>query len=122
MLGTHGSAAGAAGFAKVLSNLKAYAAEKGYGRVFFGPQAASGFELANGTEIADWVYGAQHVRNRPVACNPDVDLVTRAVCFVQLYASGQWLLQPLGVKGTEPATGPQWCGLSRGSYCSSFCH
>ena len=55
------SAAGAAGFAKVLRNLKAYAGEKGYGRVYFGPQAASGFELANGTDLADWAYGAQHV-------------------------------------------------------------
>ena len=69
------SAAGAAGFAKVLSNLKAYAAEKGYGRVFFGPQAASGFELANGTEIADWVYGAQHVSQ----------------------VSGQWLAIPTSI-------------------------
>ena len=63
------STRGAEGFAKVLSNLKAYAQTKGYGRVYFGPQAASGFELENGTELADWAYGAQH-----------------------LYASGNWLV------------------------------
>ena len=28
-------------FAKVLSNLKAYALSKGYGKVYFGPQAVS---------------------------------------------------------------------------------
>lgn len=63
------SSSGAEGFATVLNNLKAYAKMKGYGRVYFGPQAASGFELANGTELADWTYGAQH-----------------------LYASGDWLV------------------------------
>jgi hypothetical protein len=36
----------------------------GYGRVYFGPQAASGFELANGTDLADWAYGAQHLYAR----------------------------------------------------------
>ena len=63
------STRGVEGFAKVLSNLKAYAQTQGYGRVYFGPQAASGFELENGTELADWAYGAQH-----------------------LYASGNWLV------------------------------
>ena len=61
---------GAEGFATVLHNLKDYAQIKGYGPVYFGPQAASGFELANGTDLADWAYGAQH-----------------------LYASGDWLVR-----------------------------
>lgn len=60
-----------------------------YGRVFFGPQAASGFELANGTDIADWCYGAQH-----------------------LYASGSWLVQPFDVSGAAPSQRPQWYGSS----------
>jgi hypothetical protein len=83
------SVAGAEGFAKVLSNLKAYAQAQGYGKVYFGPQAASGFELANGTDLADWSYGAQH-----------------------LYAHGKWLVQPFSINGTEPALGPQWYGSS----------
>lgn len=81
------SVAGAEGFSKVLSNLKAYAQERGYGKVYFGPQAASGFELADGTDLADWSYGAQH-----------------------LYARGEWLVQPFSINGTEPAQGPQWYG------------
>lgn len=81
------STAGAEGFAVVLHNLKAYAAAKGYEPVWFGPQAASGFELANGTELADWVYGAQH-----------------------LHARERWLVQPFGVNGSAPALGPQWYG------------
>lgn len=52
------STAGAAGFLTVVTALRAYAATRGYGPVYFGPQAASGFELANGTDIADWAYGA----------------------------------------------------------------
>ena len=78
---------GAAGFAAVLARLKAYAAQQGYGRTYYGPQAASGFELANGTELADWCYGAQH-----------------------LTARGAYLVHPFGVNGTEPARGPQWYG------------
>jgi hypothetical protein len=81
------SAAGAAGFGVVLGNLKAYAVDRSYGSVWFGPQAASGFELANGTELADWVYGAQHLHSRQ-----------------------QWLVQPFGVNGTSPQYGPQWYG------------
>jgi hypothetical protein len=81
------SIAGADGFSKVLSNLKAYAQAQGYGKVYFGPQAASGFELANGTDLADWSYGAQH-----------------------LYARDKWLVQPFSINGTEPALGPQWYG------------
>eukprot|EP01048_Picozoa_sp_COSAG05_P028206 COSAG05_NODE_8631_length_686_cov_0.863714_1_plen_174_part_00 len=70
---------GAAGFQVVVANLREYAHNKGYGRIYLGPQAASGFELVDGTELADWVYGAQH-----------------------LFASRQWLVQPFSVNGTEP--------------------
>jgi hypothetical protein len=55
------SAAGAAGFAAVIGALRDYAAARGYGDVFFGPQAAAAITLANGTNVADWVYGAQHL-------------------------------------------------------------
>ena len=81
------STKGASGFARVIEALRAYAAEQGYGSVYFGPQAASGFQLANGTQVADWSYGAQH-----------------------LAARAQWLVQPFGVNGTSPALGPQWYG------------
>ena len=85
------STRGAEGFAKVLSNLKAYAQSKGYGRVYFGPQAASGFELENGTELADWAYGAQHLYasdkwlvskpSRPTNCQASASLcVLTAPC------------------------------------------
>lgn len=83
------STAGAAGFAAVIARLKAYAATRGYGPIFFGPQAAAGFLLANNTEVADWVYGAQHLHSR-----------------------GAWLVQPYGVNGSAPALGPQWYGSS----------
>ena len=79
--------AGAAGFEVVLQNLKAHAVQKGYGQVFFGPQAASGFQLENGTELADWTYGAQH-----------------------LYASQNWLVQPFSIAGSPPLTRSQWYG------------
>jgi hypothetical protein len=52
---------GAEGFAAVIGALRAYAASRGLGAVFFGPQAAAGITLANGTNVADWVYGAQHL-------------------------------------------------------------
>ena len=55
------SPAGAAGFAAVIGALRAHAAARGYGDVFFGPQAAAAITLRNGTNIADWVYGAQHL-------------------------------------------------------------
>ena len=51
------SIAGAAGFSRVITELKTYAGLRGYGDIFFGPQAASGFELENKTEVADFVYG-----------------------------------------------------------------
>jgi hypothetical protein len=53
---------GAAGFASVVAQLRAYAAGRGLGAVWFGPQAASGILLSNGTQVADWVYGAQHLQ------------------------------------------------------------
>ena len=81
------SIAGAEGFALVITALRQYADAQGYGEVYFGPQAASGFELSNGTDIADWAYGAQH-----------------------LFARDEWLVQPFGVNGTAPPLGPQWYG------------
>jgi hypothetical protein len=45
------SLAGVAGFKIVLANLKSYAQSKAYGKVYFGPQAASGFEEEDGTEV-----------------------------------------------------------------------
>eukprot|EP00937_MAST-01D_sp_MAST-1D-sp2_P005819 g5819.t1 len=81
------SAEGAAGFAVVLARLRAHAAARGYGATWYGPQAASGFQLGNGTELADWVYGAQH-----------------------LHARERWLVQPFGVNGSAPPRGPQWYG------------
>ena len=81
------SAAGVTGFAKVVRALRLYATSKGYGHVYFAPQAASGFEGPDGEELAEWVYGAQH-----------------------LFASGRHLLQPLGVAGRLPALAPQWYG------------
>lgn len=52
---------GAAGFASVFGALRDYAAQRGYGQIFLGPQAAAAITLENGTNIADWVYGAQHL-------------------------------------------------------------
>ena len=52
---------GAQGFATVIQELKAYARQRDLGPVFFGPQAASGFELADGTELANWAYGTQKI-------------------------------------------------------------
>jgi hypothetical protein len=43
----------------------------------------------DGTEVADWVHGAQH-----------------------LCARGQWLVQPLGRQGSAPRLGPQWHGVA----------
>jgi hypothetical protein len=84
----------AEGFAQVLSNLKAYAQIKGYGRVYFGPQAASGFELENGTELADWAYGAQH-----------------------LYASGNWLV----CKPNSPNSAVSYPGVRTHLFSSVLC-
>lgn len=78
---------GAAGFAAVITRLRAHAASKGFGPTWYGPQAAAGFELANGTDVADWVYGAQH-----------------------LFARQAWLVQPFGRNGTAPSHGEQWYG------------
>lgn len=52
---------GAAGFKIVIDTLRAYALQKGYGDVYFGPQAAAAITLANGINVADWAYGAQHL-------------------------------------------------------------
>ena len=52
---------GAAGFAAVITALRDYARASNYGDVYFGPQAAAAITLANGSNIADWVYGAQHL-------------------------------------------------------------
>lgn len=52
---------GAEGFAAVAGALRAYAAAKGYGDIYVGPQAAAAITLANGSNIADWAYGAQHL-------------------------------------------------------------
>jgi hypothetical protein len=81
------SVEGAAGFFNVINRLQSYAEIKGYGDIFFGPQAASGFELANGTEAAHWAYGAQH-----------------------LFARDGWLVQPFGINGTAPPRSVQWYG------------
>ena len=81
------SVKGATGFFNVITRLQSYADTKGYGDIFFGPQAASGFELDNGTEIAHWAYGAQH-----------------------LFARDGWLVQPFGVNGTAPSRSVQWYG------------
>lgn len=56
------SPAGALGFAEVIGALRARAAAAGYGAVWFAPQAAAGLLLPNGTQLADWVYGAQHLQ------------------------------------------------------------
>ena len=80
---------GVAGFAVVLRALKAYARDSDYGAVYFGPQAASGFELQNGTELADFSYGAQH-----------------------LFSRNGFLVQPYNVRGMLPAKGSQWYGGS----------
>ena len=53
---------GAIGFSVVINTLKAYASISGYGDVYFAPQASAGIILPNGTQIADWVYGAQHLQ------------------------------------------------------------
>ena len=53
--------AGAEGFAAVIADLRAYASARGYGDIYFAPQAAAAITLANGTNVADWVYGAQHL-------------------------------------------------------------
>jgi hypothetical protein len=52
---------GALGFAAVIEGLRAYAGQQGYGAVYFGPQAAASILLPNGTQLADWAYGAQHL-------------------------------------------------------------
>jgi hypothetical protein len=56
------SPTGALGFATVINELRAYAVLNDYGSIFFAPQAAAGILLPNGTQIADWVYGAQHLQ------------------------------------------------------------
>ena len=56
------SALGSAGFAAVIVALRDYASASGYGPTFYGPQAACGFPLANGTDVADFVIGAQHLQ------------------------------------------------------------
>lgn len=83
------STSGAAGFAKVIQAALQYAESRGYGKLYFGPQAASGLQLASGTELATWVYGGQH-----------------------LFSRAGFLVQPFGINGSEPALGPQWYGAA----------
>lgn len=59
--------AGAAGFLAVIDALRAYGSTRGAGRLYFGPQAAASLTLSNGTDVADWVYGAQHLENHTAA-------------------------------------------------------
>jgi hypothetical protein len=56
------SHAGSLGFAAVINELRSYATAQGYGPTYYGPQAACGFPLPNGTDVADFVIGAQHLQ------------------------------------------------------------
>lgn len=96
------SHAGAAGFGVIFAALKVHASAQGYGEIYFGPQAASGFQLANGTELASWVYGGQH-----------------------LHASQRWLVQPFSLNGTNPPPRPavvRRCRFARCQPCQQCKH
>ena len=82
------SHAGSVGFAAVIGQLRSYATASGYGHTYYGPQAACGFPLPNGTDVADFVIGAQH-----------------------LQGIGEDLVQPLAPSGSAlPAAG--WRGTA----------
>lgn len=91
---------GSLAFTAVIERLKGYAASQGFGPTFYGPQAACGFPLPNGTDVADFVVGAQH-----------------------LQGSGDVLVQPLAASGsslpggysstTSYITGGDWHNANR---------
>ncbi len=88
------SHAGSLGFSAVINELRSYATRQGYGQTYYGPQAACGFPLPNGTDVADFVIGAQH-----------------------LQGIGEDLIQPLAPSGSAlPAAG--WRGVD--SYISEW--
>lgn len=88
------SHAGSLGFSTVINELRTYATTQGYGPTYYGPQAACGFPLPNGTDVADFVIGAQH-----------------------LQGIGEDLVQPLAPSGSAlPAAG--WRGVD--SYISQW--
>jgi hypothetical protein len=88
--GTDGvSRKGGLGFAIVIDRLKEYARSKSYGQVYFGPQASASI-IANGVNIADWVYGAQHLEPHSTFTYLTQPLLRNGSYIYPLYGPGDF--------------------------------